>query len=213
MAYKYPIINRNLVGIVGYAASGKDSVASIIKEEFGFTHISLSDILRHEMLEQGIVPTRETQRKYANEVRKGDNPEYLVDVALEKVVDVGSRGFVLSGIYSLVESDYIQKSLGGVLLGVMVSRPDVPAERYSRLRNRSDGSRDNLSYEEFLASHKNESMGGYFGVNIPKLLEVANHVVLNSGDLPELRTKVINFMNLFLLPNSIHSTGENSDSV
>lgn len=210
MTNKAPMIHKSLMGIVGYAASGKDSVADIITEEFGFTHISLSDVLRHEMLEQGIEATRETQRKYANEVRGNIAPEYFVDIAIQKAADMDLKGLVLTGIYSPVEGDYVQRSLGGVLLGVMVSNPDAPTERYSRLKNRSDGLRDNLSYEEFLASHENESIGGYFGTNIPKLLEMARHTIINSGDLPELRMKVTDFMNSILLPSRF--IGEDDDT-
>ncbi len=210
MTDKDPVIHKSLMGIVGYAASGKDSIADIVTEEFGFTHISLSDVLRHEMSEQGIEATRENQRVYANKMRDNIAPEYFVDIAIRKVAGMNSRGLVLTGIYSPVEGEYIQKSLGGFLLGVMVNNPDAPTERYYRLKNRSDGSRDNLSYEEFLASHENESTGSYSGTNIPKLLEMAKYTIINSGDLPELRIKVINFMNSILL--SSLSVGENDDT-
>ncbi len=205
------MIHKSLIGIVGYAASGKDSVADIITEEFGFTHVSISDILRYEMLERGIEVTRETQKKYANEIRHKIAPEYFINTSIQKAAGMGTKGLVLTGIYSPVEGIYVQKSLGGILLGVMISGSDAPTERYSRLKNRSDGSRDNLSYEEFLASHNDESTGGYFETNVPRLLEMARHTFINSGDLLELRVKVTDFMNSILLPSLI--MGENDDTV
>lgn len=210
MNNKDPIAHKSLIGIIGHAAAGKDSVANIIAEELGFTHISLSDILRHEMLEQGIEVSRENQRIHANKMRNNIAPEYFIDIAMQKAATLGSNGLALTGIYSPAEGDYIQRSLGGTLLGVKVSDTDELSSRYSRLKNRSDGSRDNLSYEGFFLSHINESTGGYFETNIHRLLNMAECTIINSGDLSELRKKVIDTMDTILLTNG--STGESDET-
>ena len=48
-----------IIGLTGSYCSGKDTVADYLVNKKGFSHISLSDIIRQELQKAGIEPTRE----------------------------------------------------------------------------------------------------------------------------------------------------------
>lgn len=48
-----------IIGISGTNGAGKDTLAALRHEKEGAEHVSLSDILRRELIARGITPERE----------------------------------------------------------------------------------------------------------------------------------------------------------
>lgn len=183
--------NPNIViGVVGGAASGKDTVAEIFTE-YGFEHISSSDYVRAEITDRGLTPTRSLQTAIANEMRTNKGNGYWVQRAI--LGSEGAEEVVISGLYAPGEGEYIHKVCGGHIVGVVAALD--PEEdlvtRYRRLADRADGSRDDLSYEDFLVAHARENAGhGSNETNIGELFELADHVIVNNGPLFIVRQQV-----------------------
>lgn len=181
-----------LVGLVGNAASGKDTVAAIF-EAHGMKHVSASDAVREELRRRGLEPSRELQTSVANELRVVRGADYFVRLALERAADPSDVGTVVSGIYAPGEVAYLRR-LGGIVVGLTVcvgETTDVRL-RYDRLASRADGSRDALTFEEFTAAHARENGGSTdHEPNVRALLAEADRVVLTDTDATGLHAAVV----------------------
>lgn len=139
-----------LVGIAGSFASGKDTIAHKLVEDFGFTHVSTGDMVREAaMRERGSIE-RPVLFEVANEHRHRDGAGVFVVHALEK-----PRPLVVTGIRSLGEAKAL-KEAGGVLLFI-----DAPVEvRYERMKARHRDSEVELTLEQFHANEEKEWHAG-----------------------------------------------------
>lgn len=177
--------NEQLVlGIVGNAASGKDYVASFFATR-GFVHFSTSELVRQEIYRRGLIPSRPLQTAVANELRAANGPAYFVEKSLQQINATSQRPdkVLLSGLYAVSEGNYITQELGGHLIGVFVQGEEGDVQlRYDRLRNRLDGSRDDLTLEEFKDAHLRENSGGTSETNVGQLMKLARFTIINHGD-------------------------------
>jgi dephospho-CoA kinase len=72
-----------VIGISGTICSGKDVVASILKEQ-GFQLISLGEVVRSELKEKGMEITRKAQQDMGNSLRQEHGGQILAEKALKK---------------------------------------------------------------------------------------------------------------------------------
>jgi len=63
------------IGIIGESGSGIDTLATELEENYGFQHVSLTDILGHGT-------SRNQQSEYADTIRRPRGDSYLVNQAL-----------------------------------------------------------------------------------------------------------------------------------
>lgn len=181
---------QSLIGVVGGAASGKDTVAEIFHAN-GYDHISSSDLLRAEIARRGETTSRELQTKVANEMRSMHGFGYWIDLSVSKLPEESSEA-VISGLYSEGEGTHLIKKYGGIVVGVVVDGGDDSRTRYERLRSRASGDRDTLSYEEFMVAHERENGGATPGeTNIRALLNLARYTIYNDADLAHLENQTL----------------------
>lgn len=183
-----------IVGLVGSAGSGKDTVASIFQEN-GYHHISSSDVLRDEIAKRGLTTSRALQTRIANEMRIKEGPGYWVDLSLQQVPSTGEK-VIVSGLYAPGEGTYITEELQGELVGVVIGSEDNLKLRYNRVKSRMNGSRDNLNYEQFLEAHTRENSGSEdFETNIARLIGMSSFLIDNSSDLINLHRQAESIIN------------------
>lgn len=144
---KYPII-----GIAGTLATGKDTVAEYLAEQFGYRHISTGDIVRElAMAEHGSIE-RPVLYETAKSHRESEGAGFLVKRALEH-----DPPLVITGLRSLGEAKAL-KDGGGILLFI-----DAPIEvRYERMRSRQRDNETALTLDGF---KQNEAKEWYAGPN------------------------------------------------
>lgn len=178
-----------VIGLVGYAGSGKDTVANMLVER-GFTHCSASDLVRDEIQARGLRPSRELQTQVANEVRAARGDTHFISVAYKRAASENPRrGVVISGIYAEAEAQFLLHELDGALLAITSGVGAEPDE--GRIRSRADGARDRLSPEELRAAHGRESGGRTSAeANVMRCIELANYRLTNDGTIDELRSAV-----------------------
>jgi hypothetical protein len=174
---------EQLLGLVGNAASGKDLVASLFFRR-GYLHISASDIVREKIHALGQVPTRAIQSLVADEFRQTNGGDYFVKEAISRLSKTEIEGpKLISGIYSPAEGSYICDQPNGDLVYI---RTDNTSEGirslYDRLIKRSDGSRDQMSFDEFLDSRTRENSGNENGTNVARLHEMSRFIIVNMPD-------------------------------
>jgi dephospho-CoA kinase len=169
-----------IVGITGYLASGKDTVADILIKK-GFNHYSLSDELRAILKERGVESTRENQQKIGNELREKYGSEYLAKRVIEKVTEPS----VITSIRSVGETSFL-KNKGMKLIFV-----DAPIElRYERIQNRKREGEGILSFEQFKAQEDFEKGSNSNSQQLHLVAEMADYTIINSGTLDELDSKI-----------------------
>lgn len=178
---------RFIIGLVGDAGAGKDTVAGFLVER-GFVHRSASDIVREEIRALGLPTSRATQTRVANDIRRTRGHEYFIRAAFDRATRATSRDLVLSGIYSPSEAQFLERDLGGSLVAVRGSAASV---NYQRVQARSDGDRDLLSHETFDEAVRRESSGNHVGeANVNRCIQLASHTIMNDGTLQDLATGV-----------------------
>lgn len=138
--------SSQLIGIAGSFASGKDTIAHRLVDDFGFTHVSTGDMVREIALRERDSIERPVLHEVADQHRKRDGAGVFVRHALQK-----PRPLVITGIRSLGEAKEL-KNHGGVLLFV-----DAPSEvRYERMRSRNRDAEVGLTLEQFQANEAEE---------------------------------------------------------
>ena len=143
-------MNNQLIGISGPFASGNDTVAEFLVKDFGFTHVSTSNMVRRAALAKYGSIERPILAKTATELRYENGAGALVTEALKE-----SRPLVITGIRSLGEAKAL-KAAGGTLLFV-----DAPLEvRYKRVQSRSRDNETFLTLDEFKANEEKELYAG-----------------------------------------------------
>ena len=111
----------NLIGVSGTFGSGKDSLARILVNEYGYTEVSTSDLVREvAMRERGSIE-RPVLAEVATMCREKYGAGYFVEVGLDK-----PRPLVITGIRSLGEMKAL-KQADGIMVYI-----DAPIEERCR---------------------------------------------------------------------------------
>lgn len=178
-----------LVGVAGGMCSGKDTVGEYLRSKYGFVLANSSDELRLRMSEEAVRVSRVTQRQFANECRSRHGSGYFIQCAYDRATAKSSEnGIAIISFYTVGEAKYFLTRLNGRLIGVV--GPELKA-RYERLVSRSDGSRDELTYEQFLERDATENSGlSDDDTNVSKVLSLCETVIMNTGTLGELHNSI-----------------------
>lgn len=177
-----------IIGIAGTFASGKDTIAHYLVDDFGYTHVSTSDMVRKVAQEKYGSIERPVLHTTAREFRYEHGAGAFVLEALKE-----SRPIVISGIRTLGEAKALLAA-GGTLVYV-----DAPVEtRYERVQSRSRDAEADLTLEEFKANEEKELYAGPNDedFNIRGIKDLADIVVENTLPLDEFVELVYAKLNL-----------------
>lgn len=178
-----------VIGIVGPIGAGKGSVAVIFQKE-GFTHLSLSDLVREEARRQD---KEDYNRKDLQDVGDGLRAKFggqvLAERAIQKAKEIGTEELVISSIKNPAEINYLRKHSRLVLLGVTATKKI----RFQRKRgsSRSDD-RDIKTWEDFLkADRRDQGIDQKaYGQKQSACFQKADLVIKNNGSLADLEQEV-----------------------
>lgn len=173
---------KKIVGLVGRASSGKDTVAEYLVEKYGFVHFSSGDLIRKYVADHKLGnPDRELLIRVGNEMRARFGGGVLVKMALK---EPGEKK-VISGLRALPEIDELKKA-GGELWAV-----EAPMEKRYRWGVERGRIGDGVSLDDF---RKLEELGEVStdpnGQNLRLAIEMADKRLNNNGDLHELQKQV-----------------------
>lgn len=173
-----------IIGLTGYARSGKDTVASMIAEKYNFKMFTFSDLLKTELMKQGRPVTKDEMSKYGDMLRAEYGPEIMAEKMWEK-----ARRFprvVLSGFRTPEEVKRMRYEADKFFL-VFVDAP--PRIRFARRKKL-----DQLGWDDFFYRDKRdiEKKG------LDKVVELANFTLRNNGSLRLLEKRVEELMEKIL---------------
>jgi len=181
-----------LLGLTGTNASGKTTVVNYLISR-NFEHYSLSDILREELSQRKIEPTRENLIRVGNELREKFGSSILADRVKLKL---SYSNTVIDSIRNPNEVQSLKQLANFYLVAV-----DAPVEmRYQRAISRQRIENvNNLS--EFIAMENREKSFNTNHQNIVACMELADFKIHNDCELDKLHKSIDQI--IFQLDNRI----------
>jgi dephospho-CoA kinase len=179
-----------VIGITGTLASGKTTVKDFFLSRFSSYFISLSDIIKEEVMKEGKELKRENLIEKGNELRKRYGNQILAEVATLTLPEkIEKELLIIDSIRNPGEAEYLKKKFGRnfILIGV-----DAPREiRFKRLLERKKGG-DPKTFEEFLEIDEIDLGKDQpdYGQNVKACLKLADYLVINDGSISELNKKL-----------------------
>ncbi|MBT4192490.1 MAG: AAA family ATPase [Candidatus Diapherotrites archaeon] len=160
---------------VGYARSGKSTVAKYIEEKYGFKRIGFSDFIASELEKRNLETTKDNMMKYGEQFRKELGEDYLIKQVLKEIEE--NDKVVISGLRIMAEYEKIKASFSDTKM-ILVS--SIEQNRFDR---RKDTSKTN---EEFLARDEHDEK--LYGMK--RVFEKKDYEIENNSSLGELLEKV-----------------------
>lgn len=142
-----------LLGIAGTNGAGKDTLGEILATDFGWLFVSVSDILRQELIKRNLPIERDNLRDLSAKWRRKSGNGVLIDKALE-IYDVQTgtfKGLAISSLRNFGEAERVHE-----LSGKVIWLDAEPKLRYQRIYSRHRGTEDQKSFEQFLAEEQAE---------------------------------------------------------
>lgn len=173
-----------IIGLSGTNGSGKDTVGQILQDDYGYLFVSVTDILRDELIAEGKSTERENMRELGDKWRREIGLSVLVDKAVEifNSKKGAYKGLVVSSIRNVGEVEHIHE-LGGIVVWVDAD----PKIRYQRVvaRRRSD---DEKTFEQFMSEEQDE-MHAYSdeaGLAMGEVKKLSDVFIENNSDSIEI---------------------------
>jgi cytidylate kinase len=175
-----------IIGLSGTNGSGKDLAGELIAGRHGYLFVSVTDIMRDELMRRGLPPERQHMRTLSAELRRQHGMGVLVNLAVERFTQAGERykGVVMASLRNPFEADEVHH-----LGGTMVWLDADPHVRYDRVRSHVRANRgldDQKSFEAFLADEQAEmhQSGDEATLNMSAVRDRCDVKVQNDGDDP-----------------------------
>jgi len=171
-----------IVGVTGFFAAGKDTVADYLVERKGFAHLSLSDIIRERLRQEGREVTIENLTETGNEMRRRGGPGVLAQMAIARMGPTARA--VVTSIRHPAEVEALRRRADFALLFV-----DAPvALRYERSAARGRPG-DCQSFEEFkLAEEQQMRSEDSHAQRLEECRRMADVVLRNDATIEALHT-------------------------
>lgn len=172
-----------IIGLSGTLCSGKDTVAEYLIKRKGFSHISLSQILRELAMENNVGNNMEELTSFGNELASKFESGYLAKLALERVVP--GRNVIISSIRQPAEIEILKTASEFKMIFV-----DADIEiRFERLRGRGRAG-DSETLEDFARLEGFQSDGSSGGMNLNECMKMADYLIENNGSMSEYEEKI-----------------------
>ena len=145
-----------IIGIAGTNGAGKDTLGELLAERSGYKFVSVSDILRAKLTEQGVPHEREHLSNLSTEWARAHGPGVLSVKTIEAYIAEeeaeGYKGLVVGSIRRPGEAHVVQQE-GGVVLWVDADQKT----RYDRIRSNARGRiTDVLPFDKWAAEEARE---------------------------------------------------------
>jgi dephospho-CoA kinase len=182
-------MSKDHIILVGQICAGKNQVAQILHKSFHYHPLVFSDILRDQLLQQGLPITRTTQQQIGNQLRQQYGPDALAQLIVQKATKAQLAKVVYDGARHPAEIEYIRAYFPDRTLVLCIQ---APLElRFQRLLSRKRPG-DPQTLEEFHQIDSRENQGTT-GQNTQRNLDtmaLSDITIQNVGSLDELSTQI-----------------------
>ena len=185
-SYTITLNSMKIIGLSGTNGAGKDSVAILLAEKYGFLNISATNMLVAELNKRNWPIDRTHKSKLSAEWRREFGMAVIVDKAVDMFNSVSTKpsGLVVGSLRHPGEADRIHE-LGGKMVWVDAD-PRVRYDRIQKSLNERSGTHDeaNKTFEEFLAEQEREMHpeGDEATLNMSGVRQKADLILENNGN-------------------------------
>jgi len=174
-----------IIGITGTDGAGKGSVVEYLIQKRGMFHVSGRALITKEIEARGMPVNRDSMRIVGNDLRANRGSDVIVQLALETAAANKQTDFIVESIRSAGEVPAL-KNVGGILIAVDAEQQI----RYERIVGRGSTT-DNISFEKFCELESKEMNDpDPNGMQKAKVMQMADHTIMNDGTLEELHEKI-----------------------
>lgn len=203
LEYLGPTVEPIIVGVTSTIAAGRTTAVSHLVERHGFSWFSLANILKNEAIKLGIPTLRTRMQELGTDLREIRGDEYLAARLRQgrKWQATKSMIVVVDSFKNTAEVEEFRKQKHFTLLGIDAPR----TERWKRVKlRRRQG--DPTTYEEFLEQDAvdrglKEAPRSPHSQEVDKLLEIADKVLINDGEVSDFLDEVDRFVAEVLHPS------------
>jgi len=172
--------SKLVIGVAGMAGSGKSIVATVAKGK-GYDIIVMGDEVREESKRRKLEPTPENLGNIMLELRKTEGEAVIAKRCIPKIEKTPKQKVIVDGIRSLSEVEEFKKKFPRFKLIAVHSSPET---RFKRVHNRKR-SDDSGDWKTFRERDLRE-----LSVGLGNAIAMAEHMIVNEGELEITRTKV-----------------------
>lgn len=173
---------KQIIGVAGEMASGKDTVIKYLVESYGATQFHFSEPLRQILGIMSLEITRDNMITLSYQLRQGFGEDILAHIIGEGAKNSTSHLVAIDGVRRVSDIETL-KDDGNFCL--IYTEADMKT-RYERLQGRHQNADDaTTTFEEFQDAHNRETER-----TIPALKSLARFVITNEGSKEELRDQV-----------------------
>lgn len=170
------MMSKPFIGLTGTNASGKGMVGSYLKQ-FGYTYISLSDILRDIAKRSNLPPDREHLTQIGQDQRKKLGPGFLAKHVLSNINL--NRFYLIDSIRHPEEVNVLRAALPSFELWSIDAKPSIRFER-AKKRGRSENA---SSLDAFIQRENLEKGSEPHHQQLHLAMNMADHTILNNTTL------------------------------
>jgi dephospho-CoA kinase len=182
-----------IIGITGTLGAGKGTVVEYLEIK-GFAHYSMSGFIIREIERRGLPVNRDNMVVVGNDLRAAHSPSYIAETLYDEAAASGKNA-VIESLRTEGEIAAL-RAKGNFLLFAIDANSEL---RYQRVAMRGS-SKDNISFEKFLADETREMHATDPNKqNLARCIELADYRLMNNGTFDELRAEVD-----AILRNKIH---------
>jgi dCMP deaminase len=180
------------IALTGYLACGKGELAKILQEK-DFTYISLSDVVRKEATNRGLEHTRENLQKIGNELRSKYGSGHFSREVRKEIEKNPDKKYVIDGIRNPMEAKELQALPEFYLVGISASPETIVKRVLSRKREGDKLTKKDILEKLDIEKGKDQPKDGQ---QVAKCLEMVNFLIVNEGNLNEVKEKIEHFLGI-----------------
>lgn len=147
--------NCIVVGVSSLPGGGKDYIAEILVNKYGFYKVSPGDTVREIIKKFGSEMTFEMEQQIQAQLRKKYGDDYIMELCYKKILESKQERIVIPGIRRPRDVAFYKNKFGDSFLNIFVYAPRHI--RYERVRERGrEDEHGVLSYTEFCRRDKQQ---------------------------------------------------------
>ncbi|MCQ1536780.1 flagellar hook-basal body complex protein FliE [Methanosarcina sp. KYL-1] len=183
-----------IIAFVGMPASGK-SEAARTASEMGVPVVNMGDVIRKEVLKQGLEPSDANTGMVATDLRKREGMDAVAKRCVSQIRESGSELVVVDGVRGIAELECFRREFGKSFILIAVYAPlDT---RFGRVQKR--GRSDDMDSIDGLRNRDERELGWGMG----DAIIASNAEIENDSTLEAFKEKVIEVLKNYSRENPV----------
>lgn len=172
-----------VIGLTGSIGAGKGVVSDVLEEEFGYTQLTVGDVIRSFVKSKGLESTRDNCDKWSEIMRQSKGVDYWMKQVVNEIKEKSYKKVIVDGVRLPSDNEVLKNAFKSdyVLFKVDAS----PIVRFKRLKKRA-----RPGFPKTLEEFKKHEQRQNEMFNLSETFKQAEEVIDNSSTLEDLEQRV-----------------------